>query len=157
VSGWLRCFVVVTAAVLAAACSWQEQFFVVNKTSKPIELVAHATIYPHYATGLPICTFRWQGDPVTPLWSIPAKELTNHIPPYDQLKHVSASSFDEDSCSVRVTVEPGAAVLLWIGRNGQRDQFLTKLTTGDGKVIEGKKVVSSFRRRSISVYDLVWK
>ena len=154
---WRRGAGVLIAALLAAACSWSEQFFVVNKTQDPIELVAHATVYPQHATGKPICTWLWQRTSVTPLLWVRAKDLTNHAVPDDQFTEVTTSSFDEASCSVRVTIDPGVALLLWTGRNGQRDTFLTKLTTGDGKVIEGKKVVKSFRRRSMSVYDLVFK
>jgi len=70
------------------------------------------------------------------------------------LKEDTSATFDEASCSIRVDIGPGLALLLWETSNGRRSEFLTRISMGDSgqRVIEGPEVWKQFKRLSSAVY-----
>jgi hypothetical protein len=147
-----------TAALATSGCSYFEQFFIVNGSDVPVTVVATASVYPHADTGARICSWSFPQQPPTELRGIDASRLRSDYVPFDQLGQTAAVDFDERSCSVRVTIEPGVAVLAWSSSNGQRWRFLTAVTLGErGAVVEGNDLLKRFRKRSRAVYMLQYK
>ena len=138
-----------------AGCSYPEQFFIVNRATKPLVIVATADVWTHADTGAPTCAWYVVGRAPLPLRAATADRLGRDPLQWDEMTDVGDSTFDKGRCSVRATVAPSSAVLIWQTSNGRRDPFLTGLTLGEaGDTLDKAELLGRFRQRSRSVYVL---
>ena len=143
---------VTVVLVMSTACSYVEQFFVINTSSGPLVGLAAASSYATN-TGERVCAFPLQ---TRRLGVLPAERVGGD---YIAL-HLTAEpidvTFDEVACSVRVSIQPHMAVLLWSASNGRRTPFLERVElVGQRhrpKIFEGHRVAQAFRKRSKVVY-----
>ena len=146
---------VLATTIATSGCSYLEQFFVINSSPAPLVVTAIATIYNRIDNGARVCT--WGPTPM--VWTVPASKVRRDHIPFGELKEEPGAVFDDGACSVRVRVDPGMAVVLWQTINGQRSDFLTKITLGDPeqRVIDGPELWKRFDKRSPAVYVIVHK
>ena len=140
----------------AAGCSYREQFFVINSSARSLAITATATVYKNVNTGEPICSWVWEDKP---LRVVAAASVGRAYVPYQAMTTEPGTVFDAASCSVRVSVGPGSAVLLWETANGRRSEFLTKIVFADAgrEVGYTDDLPNRFEKRSSAVYVLEYR
>jgi hypothetical protein len=154
IKSWLAATGVLVTAAGTTGCSHFEQLFVVNRSNGPLTIVATASTWQSITTGEQLCG--WSGpthQPPPEFKGIEASRVRSDFVARDEFTKTVASTFDEPSCSVRLVIGPGLAVVVWDSSNYRRDPFLTKLVLGDpGVVVDGRDVLARFKKRSRAVY-----
>ena len=150
----LKLAAVIAAAIATNACSYFEQFFIINTSGKPLTIVASASIW-HTVDSERRCAWTWSNPP-TALPAIDASRVGKDYIPHDKFTTQLAVSVDDDSCSVRLTIAHGLALLAWNSSNGRRSPFLTSVTFGE-EGFAGSELVKRFRKRSRAVYVLEFR
>jgi hypothetical protein len=150
IAGWLA-----ACALLSSGCSYLESFFIVNGSATPLVVVANADVWAHAETGVRVCAWSVHGQSPLPLKGTDADRIGRIAPAWDEMSDIVGSEFDETTCSVRTTIEPRSAVLIWGTTNGQRGPFLAGLIIGEGGDTLGRvELLKRFRKRSRHVYTL---
>ena len=149
---------VVIATMTMSACSYFEQFFIINKTEVPNSVIAVGSVWRSVETGERLCSWTSHRSPPTQIDGIEASRVRSDYIPIKELDRPTAATFDDPSCSVRMTIEPGIALLVWESSNGRRSDFLTRVTLVEqNEAVEGADLLKLFRKRSRAVYVLEHK
>ena len=134
-----------------SGCSYGEQFFVINSAAAPVVVTASAA-FTNVNTGEQVCAWRSQSRR---LRVIAAEKVGRDLVAIDEMTEASGATFDETSCTMRVSMAPHEAVLLWSTSNGLRWGFPTRIIVDETNlVLEGDRLDRRFNKRSTNVYVL---
>lgn len=150
-------FLVGLVVLASTACSFPEQFFILNRSLKPVVIVATADVYPHAETGAPVCAWSPRGQSPLPLKKVPAERLGRRTVGLGDKADVVGATFDEQTCSVTTTVEPASAVGIWGSINRSRIPFLSSIKIGEKETLSKTELLKRFEKRSRFVYVLEMK
>jgi hypothetical protein len=135
-----------------SGCSYVEQFFVINLSGKPVLVTARAATLTNVKTAEQVCAWASQSRP---LRVVAAEKIGRDLVAMNEMTEASGAGWAETSCTIRVTVAPHEAVLLWSTSNGLRVGFPTRIVVGETSLIlEGDRLDRRFNKRSTNIYVL---
>ena len=150
-----RLLITIASVATLFSCSWMSDFFIVNKSDQPIEIIYRFKQYEHRDTHAATCIFEYSNEvpkicEIETFWSGPSDDC--RVLRQDEYK------YDKENCEIKLILPPYHSIKVWDTSNftgSMKERFdefelgsLTLRTAGGLIQYQAIELFKAFKRES---------